>query len=351
MKFLGLVRAGAFGLACMGCLKRSQVHFLPASPTSHPVATASGEQMKQLRLLFAGQEPLRNAGLIIRGTVTDESGTGLSGVRVTIVRDEFAFFDVKTRTDSCIVDSPFLLTIPHSQSADLYFNKSGYYRQRRAFSVEELRPGDALAAGADAAKPVPVSVNDVHIVMEKISHLAPLVKSKFHLADGGREGLAVSIGRDGRSMAQDIGSPQLSALGLPFIHLEAERDSNRRIVTFSITATQLYPRRLALVLAGAKGGFITFEPESRRNVYHQMRTAPTDGYAQRLVIDETRIRSVLTSTEAGGDLCHYFYAKIGARYGKGFIRPETCWPQEGKATALLELRLQTEDSRNLESAD
>jgi len=300
----------------------------------------------------------------VSGTVVDETGDQLSGVRLACSMSQptlpQAGGDVSRYVSGpeAMIDGDFVFE-PDIKGTRivLYFEKEGYYPEKRSFTADKLGPqaNHDLLAGIIPQRGV-TEIKDLEIVMQKIGELTTLKRRRarmsFH-ANGSGEVFDFDIRRGHLHgdlvRVANVTDPDQLPKHAAYLVAEVDEDG-------IIPATQeeyddvlggrwshaQVPMNLRLVMTDSEGGFILFvhdeEIRGSDQAARQMVRAPAEGYAH-----------VLELTPEIARRGHLFFFKVGDKYGRGKLHVPRVSSDEKTFQMAVEFQIQLDGSRNLET--
>ncbi len=310
--------------------------------------------------------PLFQGKFTIGGAVVDQDGKPLSGVKVRIEKSEGVLLDshlLMYREERLAVaqhtlDSSFEFKVNGGAALYLTFKKAGYDPvddQMIVIPAPERTDTAEVLANRPVAQPV-VEKRNLRIVMDKQGQLVRLQSYFAGLefsVDG--SGVGLDLDRPERSLLADSPAHKVSKfmdsrqLPANCICLLADLDKSGRIAMETAKFVRgdekpqdrKLPATVRLVASGTDSGFIVTAPPDASHPFRKMKEAPVQGYQREIVF---------RASDLGRQSSFVFYFRVNGKFGKGQIFD--IWPsgQEGaRLTANLDVRLQPDGSRNLES--
>jgi hypothetical protein len=286
--------------------------------------------------LMQQQMMVENFGdIVISGQITDENGTRLNAVRVTGYYHWMNDQTVDTMKIDTMFDGVFALSITNCRILELEFKKDGYYKAELARFASDGEP--------DWGGRKKLEEHDVSVVLEKQGDLTVLTESDMWLQfDVSGKASVAEVGPDGMLSKTQVDDLNANG-GLPEhgIYLAAETSGS---VIRVVDETNRYGSvvgvnvlRGRLVMCNSQDGFVGQESETQapRDTFRRMKQAPASGYARELAVTPR------------GD--NFFYFKINSLYGKGCVGPRDVSSETNSCDCMLEIQLQKDGSRNLES--
>lgn len=321
-------------------------------PTQQELEQAAGVLQKLL--------DVTHGRFVLKGEVVDERGQRLNGVSVELDKSrlknmgEAAEHDTENRT----IYGTFDFAISGYISVRLTFSKAGYYSRRVEFAMPSS--GEALAniaAGLVVEQQV-FTKEGLRIVLEKVGQLADLKLYGGFLeyrSDGTGKVLDLDKSHIGRKPLQVVSNVHDSSqLPVNCVYFLAERGADGKILTEQVQRprsyfVEVFPQRLTLIMNDPDGGFVVFAPPTRKNLYHQMKQAPEAGYQRELILEANTLKQGMWAPGRDPDASLHFFFKSSGKYGKGAIGDVVVEEGATKVRLGVELRIQPDGSRNVET--
>ena len=342
--------------------QKTQAEFLDRARRANKSSEEYGRFVQE-RYLILGQvmrhraEPLYQGRFTIGGTVVDQDGNPLSGVKVRVQKSEHAG-EQRVGVVQFKVTTPFEIKVDGGAKLSLTFEKPGYYPvddQTVSVPVPQRIDTPEILANKPVARPV-VEKRDLRIVMEKQGKLVKLQQFSAwleHCADGSGVVLDLDSPTDKPPFASydkkvaSLASPETLPRNCLYLLSQAEKENRSASaavqqkggpVPVPRPVTRL-PITVRLLAAGSDSGFVTVTPPNPFRPFRTMKEAPREGYQREIVLEAPTNGSQAV-----------FYFKLHGKYGKG----QLCniqLRQQGTASvvASLVVWLQPDGSRNLES--
>lgn len=308
-----------------------------------PVTAETTEKLKALQVQLLNHVALQlNSGkLALRGDVVDEDGNPINGVTLYVTRRVvLRFGETKGVTEERQIDSAFNVTVSGGISASISFVKAGFHSEALSLQL----------SGRDAAEMLmPYTGTDgrVKIVLEKKEKPTRLDNYSIQFASS----------TDTSTVAADVTSlvegnaPAIIRLSagdqkkLPAIALYVTADLGGSGGDATVIAQASLPRRpakLQLRLEGKNSGLVkrVLRTGVGKSAAARMRKAPDAGYQSdiQFVAEELVTRQ-------------WFYCHVGGKYGRGVIRVDEIVPNAKEVKVRIELYMQPDGSRNLDTGE
>jgi hypothetical protein len=274
-------------------------------------------KLQLMRYMMMEQEV---GNVFISGSITDENGEPLNGVKVT---GYYQWMDDESggvmEVDKNF-DGVFAFSITNCGVIELEFKKDGYYKTELVRSAGNGEP--------DWGGRKKLEEHDISVVLDKQGELTVLTVSEMK-ADGT---LSKIHGGDltANNTLPEYGIYLAAEMSNSLIRIVDATNMNGRVIG-------AYPMAAKLVMCNSGDGFVGRERETllTRDELRKMRQAPADGYTREL------------SVTPEGD--NVFYFKMGSLYGKGQIGSVRVSTETNSCRSSLGIYLQEDGSRNLES--
>ena len=249
-----------------------------------------------------------------------------------------------------LADGRFDFACWKCSGATLRFRKPGYYSETLRLHVDKEVESSGRFAREVAQD---LDERDLEVVLRSDANQAKLVSYEARLQSTARgpvrvAPLRVDLGSNGVRVDRLDQPPSREAHYLPgYVQLIAAVDSQGELAAEPLPdvpgARMRFPMPPVLDFGPADGGISLYRHAqgNQAEIYREMRTAPANGYVETLVLDPP---------ERGG--AHFFYFKIGDRYGKGMVASPSFDHVDGVEVVgvYVELRLNESGEPNVETA-
>ena len=273
----------------------------------------------------------------LSGTVVDAESNSIPGVSLLVTVADYPEppLDHLHRIQQVLTNCAFSLSYTNIHSVSLYFQKSGFCPADRTYPIGGGMP---LTNGQTRT----VVCSDIQVVLKPQGQLTQLIDYReFITFSGSGKAVAMDVGRKKDHALIDVANiASLNLAPATTFWLTAQTNEHGVIMTDS----NGLPQDVYLHVADTNGGFIQFTPSGNKDVnatpsspYIEMGQAPESGYV-----------SVLPAPT--GDEDRFFYFKVANTFGKGQI-PAVSFTLNGQIQAQIQLRLQTNGSRNVATDD
>ena len=285
-----------------------------------------------------------NERVTLAGTVVDDRGEALDGVRLSVLKSRFALLNEsfsRASDEQVVVDRSFEVDCRRCRSVRLEFDKKGYLSQQLDFSV---RPDDDPRDDRGQR----VDLRQIEVVLSRLQNPVRLRRVRGAIrtsAQGPR--MVLPLGRTGSSIRRldrliaDSAEEELS-----YVQLVATVDAQSRLAEarqLEVPGARFRKPATATLDFSHVGGVVVHKVagQPRNIVYREMRAAPVDGYRDTIEL----------KPEVEGDV--YFYFRTPTAFGKGMVAQPSFAHLDGEEVVLafVELRLNPDGSRNLETAN
>jgi len=303
------------------------------------VLPAAGQDADHGRQVSDAMDRMFNGSIVVGGAITDPDGRPLADVLLVIETGRFdptqpSLRQVERRRET--VTGAFRFACDECSDVRIRFIKEGYHSEVVA---AEARTTDAPP---EDERPV-VTKSRLQVEMQPVVAPVELVTYRGHLTvEEGGEGEVLPLGD--AELRRAVPLEVVKDLPVAFVRLQAGLDGDGGVRVKKDRPTDLaHPVDPVLDFSAADGGVVPYEPEAHRieEIEREMSEAPAEGYQARLELDPSRDRPL------------YFYCRIGPFYGKGKVLPPAV--ERGsfgrRATAMVEIRLNPDRSRNLETVE
>ncbi len=322
----------------------------------HEPTQAEREAVETIMRRLAEADNIR---FLLGGIVVDEAGQPLGGVKMTVHKPKTtAPWQGSVEREILVVNSTFSLDLNGYSGVGLEFEKEGYHPAKLAFPYNVSGYVEEKITRGEKVDPHVWRKDDIRVVLEKIGQLADLLSY----------GAMVEYNKQGGGKVLDFDSPphtplrsvadlnDLTQLPKDCVYILADSDANRNVAVVEHTrpaseVVDRIPQRVKLVMNDPDGGFITFSPQTRKNLYHQMKTAPESGYQKELVLDADYFAQAIEAKTSEEKRECFFFFKIKNRYGKGRVGEVQVSGDRSTVKLGVQFRIQPDGSRNLETAE
>lgn len=295
----------------------------------------------------------------LKGEVVDESGKRMEGVKMTITRSMAPHMAPgpevvggRSETEEKTIDGTFDVTAQGWWGVGITFTKQGYEPEQIELTSHMDQRSVQQMLEQRGVEPSTVVKEGLKIEMVKRPvPSATVVKGRQQLmvqADGSGQYAIfgkprASEDREGNNLfSGDL--KKLPANGeLPkdaFTVEEAAQDGK-----FLPSTKKSLPDSITLRLNASGGGILLFEPHRLDYGLRILKEAPADGYAQEIILKPEDM--VKIGRQRG---LFFFFKTADGKYGKGSLKG-TFGMKSGKAEFYVRMYLQTDGTRNVQSAD
>lgn len=305
-----------------------------------------------------------NGRITLSGTVVDDSGNPLQGVRLrywttTAALDWTQMGGSGSTTE--VIDGTFTTDVDNASDITLEFSKAGYFPARLGFSTrEDLSPEEETSFFDPGPIQPPHLVREgLQVVLYEVGEVADLVQSYAGLTHRG-DGSGVVLSGFGapQSRGRDVSDVNNSALLAPdSIRMVAATNAQGEISVVQITnqvtgVSWGYPERFRLIMNDPEGGFVVFTPSPGVPVAVQMGTAPENGYTQEIEFTAEQMANVGEGYRMVEDVV-WFFLKSHGKFGKGNIgiADGRIWSGHSRALVDTSLWVQPDGSRHVQTLD
>ncbi len=306
---------------------------------------------------------------VLTGEVVDQSGARLKDVKLNVVMTTLVGWGWETKDtgrSEVVRDGRFQIDVRPYNAVTLYFEKEGYYPEKRFFDFDAAHPAEieqAIMRGEDVqVKEGVVRHENIRVLMEKIGNITKLIRYK-----GPLEYVSSYGGRTAEVAVIDFADPPLpdyklkhvpaatAAESLPAscIYTLADTDGEGRVLTDDRVSGQYgqhkhqIPKRVRVIMCDPDGGFVEYVPKEKTFARRFMKQAPAEGYQRELIVDVDKVMDRIKTVE-GTYNGIYFYFKAGGKYGKGVISSSTV-DTSNRLRIGGKYELQPDGSRNVDT--
>ena len=305
-----------------------------------------------------------NGRITLSGTVVDDSGNPLQGVRLRYSKSTAALDWTQMGGEGStneVVDRTFSIDVDNAGAITLHFSKAGYLPARLGFSTrDDLSPEEETAFfGPDPIHPPHVVREGLEVVLYEVGEAVELVESYARLTHRG-DGSGVVLSGFGSSQGGPTEVSDVNDTALPepdCIRMVAATNAQGEISVVQITNEVLgvswrYPERFRLIMNDPEGGFVVFTPAPGVPVEVQMKTAPETGYTREVEFTAEQMANVGEGYRMAQDVV-WFFLKSHGKFGKGNlgIAKGRTWNGHSMAFVGITLWVQPNGSRHVQTVE
>lgn len=319
------------------------------------------EQEKQQGFTMLQQLSLADrARFVLNGKVVNQEGNPLDDVKVIcdVARNTDGWGQQDRTTTTRLVSGTFSLEFENVSAVTLTFSREGYRKAKLAFTCSLSKEDEETILAGGVVEPPDITTNDLTVVLHEIGDQAELqdYSPVLEYRVGG-EAVIVNLAtpphqKNGMEPVQNI--HEKDQLPDSAIYATAATNENGHLSTVSISNPNTgmsfaYPQEVRLTTSDTNGGFVVFTVEEGVPVAAQMTTAPDTGYTQEIVLSAQQFADMVQHGFPN-DLSWFFF-KVQNKYGKGTFGLPDLKNGNTRLKLPLDLGIQPDGSRNVETAE